>query len=152
MAKDRLTRSQRYVKKAVKNPIEAASDRDKRREKREAALIKKQEKEVKKEPVSKRRKIKASRKRLLFLAILILLILVIAIKAMNIYSLLKEREELLAYQYALMKEKAALNEEMNNVMSKEYVEQQARAQLKLVRPGEILYIFPKKDQDLEEED
>ncbi len=151
MAKDRLSRSQRYVKKAVENPVEAASDRERRREKREAALIRKKEKEVQKKPASKRRKLKASRKRLVYLVIILSLIALVAIKVENIHSLIKERQELTAYKYVLMKEKAALNEEMNNVKSKEYVEQQARAQLRLVRPGEILYIFPEKEKDLEED-
>ncbi|MFA5637809.1 MAG: septum formation initiator family protein [Anaerovoracaceae bacterium] len=151
MAKDRLSRSQRYVKKAVENPVEAASDREKRREKREADLIRKKEKEVQKKPASKRRKLKASRKRLVYLVIILSLIALVAIKVENIHSLIKERQELTAYKYVLMKEKAALNEEMNNVKSKEYVEQQARAQLRLVRPGEILYIFPEKEKDLEED-
>jgi cell division protein FtsB len=42
---------------------------------------------------------------------------------------------------ALQKEKQELEEELSHVYSKEYIEQQARAELRMIFPGEILYVL-----------
>jgi cell division protein FtsB len=78
--------------------------------------------------------------------------LALGIQVYHIYSLAKEREELTLNRYALEKERDRLEEELNNVNSTEYVEQQAREQLKLIMPGETLYIFPKKEDNSNDED
>ncbi len=42
----------------------------------------------------------------------------------------------------MIKERERLSRELLKVEDPQYIEEQARTQLKMVRPGEILYIFP----------
>ena len=48
-------------------------------------------------------------------------------------------------QEELKKERDELKEEAKNVKSLDYIEQQARKQLHLVLPGEILYVLPESE-------
>ena len=48
---------------------------------------------------------------------------------------------------ALLQEKIKLEEELNHVMDPKYIEQQARTQLRMIYPGEILYVLPDKPED-----
>jgi len=50
----------------------------------------------------------------------------------------------------LIETRDKLIRELENVNNPEYIEQQARSQLRLVMPGEVLYILP-PDTALEEE-
>jgi cell division protein FtsB len=146
MANKRLSRSQEYVKKSVSHPSKAQAEREERKQKRELELAKRRYCESPEPAPSIRRKAKNVRRRIMYLLILAALLLALSIQAFHIYSLVKEREELALNRYALEKEKARLEEELKNVNSTEYVEQQAREQLKLIMPGETLYIFPKKEE------
>ena len=48
----------------------------------------------------------------------------------------------------LIEQRKELKIELRNVNSKEYIEEQARKQLRLVDPDEILFVFPnEKDKD-----
>lgn len=67
----------------------------------------------------------------------------------NIVKLRAEQKELIELNEKLAAEKAALKEELKNVNDYEYIEEQARIQLRLVKPGEILYIL-EEDESKEE--
>lgn len=67
----------------------------------------------------------------------------------NIVKLRAEQKELIELNEKLAAEKAALKEELKNVNDYEYIEEQARIQLRLVKPGEILYIL-EEDEGKEE--
>ena len=67
----------------------------------------------------------------------------------NIIKLRAEQKELIELNEKLAAEKKALKEELKNVNDYEYIEEQARIQLRLVKPGEILYIM-EEDEGKEE--
>lgn len=67
---------------------------------------------------------------------------VIRLKAQN-YSLKKQQQE-------LIEERDRLAEELKHTGNKEYIKEQARKQLKLLDPGEIMFIF--RDGEGETED
>ena len=52
----------------------------------------------------------------------------------------KEQHEVLKKQEQLKEEKAKLKEDLKNINDKESIEEQAREKLKLVKPGETIYI------------
>lgn len=81
--------------------------------------------------------------------IVIFLIAVLGMSVKNIFVLQAEKKALTAEKEALMLEKESLQDELKNVSDTEYIEEQARIQLKLIKPGEILYIL---ENDKEKED
>lgn len=94
--------------------------------------------------MKKRRKYNLPR---ITLTIFILIaMVVVAVSLSNIFSLRAEQKELKSINKALLAEKASLQEELKNVNDFEYIEEQARIQLRLVKPGEILYILEDEDQ------
>ncbi len=82
------------------------------------------------------------------------LILILCMSVGNIFSLRAEQKALKEENNALLLEKESLQDELENVSDKEYIEEQARIQLKLIKPGEILYILEdeKDKEDNEKED
>ena len=71
-------------------------------------------------------------------AVFVLLFLIV----MNIVSLKKEQHDVKNEKEALEREKARLSKELEQVDQPENIEQQARDQLRLIKPGETLYLFP----------
>ena len=66
----------------------------------------------------------------------------------NIVKLELENRRLKHKQKELIEQRKELKIELRNVNSKEYIEEQARKQLRLVAPDEILFVFPnEKDKD-----
>lgn len=59
----------------------------------------------------------------------------------NIISLKKEQYDVQKQQEELKKEKKQLEKELDNINDPENLEEQARNQLRLVKPGETLYMF-----------
>ena len=59
----------------------------------------------------------------------------------KIIDLKMEEHQLLAQHEALLQEKEKLKEQLSNVNNPEFIEQEARKQLKLIMPGETLYIL-----------
>ena len=57
-------------------------------------------------------------------------------------ALTQERARVQAQLDELEKRRSELENELLMVNSDEYVEQQARSQLHMIRPGEVLYIVP----------
>lgn len=53
-------------------------------------------------------------------------------------------------QEALQKEKAQLEKELSEINNPENIEEQAREQLRLIKKGEYLYVFP-EDMNEDEE-
>jgi len=142
MPRKRLSRSQEYVRNSMKKPVDSAAVKV-RQQKRQEELAKRKTK-VKAAPkkTSVRQKSKHLRRKTIYFLVILMIIAAVAIQIVNIISLNKEKKDLEAEQQNLKKEQARLAEELNNVNSREYVEQQARQQLKLIMPGEILYVFP----------
>lgn len=133
----------RKARKAREKEEKAARKERKRARKEEAARQMASETEQKHHRRISRQK---RRRGLLIAGIIIILSLVVGYSAYQIISLKIEQKELKARQVQLKKEKKELQKEMTVVNDPEYIEQQARRQLKLIMPGETLYILPDSDQ------
>ena len=88
---------------------------------------------------------RALRKKQSFRRILVGLIIVVMLGFLcasitGIVMLKKEQHEVLKKQEQLKEEKAKLKEDLKNINDKESIEEQAREKLKLVKPGETIYI------------
>lgn len=105
---------------------------------------KKKKKKREKRPLSPRRKQQIKRKLTVYLVVAAFLLLTVGFSSYKIISLKIEENRLQQEKEELMEERDALQEETKDVQSKEYIEKQAREQLHLLLPGEILYMLPGK--------
>ncbi len=80
--------------------------------------------------------------RITVLAVLIVFILMVILSVNNIYSLKEEESQLKQKNEELLQLKEELMMELDNVNSREYIEEQARKQLKLVKGNELIFFFP----------
>ena len=84
----------------------------------------------------------------MFIAILTMVIAAYAImQVINIGKQLNERKRIEEETKMLLSEKEALQEELRNINSKEYIEDQARKRLKLARPGETIFIIESEEDE-----
>ncbi len=146
MSKRKPRRSREFKKNNQIIDIEEA--RRERREKRtQAAKKAKAEKRGKQEQTaSARKKSQKNRRRLIYAAIIFVIIAAIGMSAFKIISLLYEKSKLEKEHDRLLALKERLEQELESVNSPEYIEQQARSHLRLIKPGEILYILPDNDE------
>lgn len=100
----------------------------------------------------KKKKVRINRGRMALTVIVVVLIAVLGMSVKNIFSLRAEQKALKEANEALAVEKESLEEELKNVNDQDYIEEQARIQLKLIKPGEILYILDNEKKDSETED
>lgn len=85
------------------------------------------------------------RRRLIYLAVITTFLVAVFFTVQNVISLKIEERELLQQQRELEARKAELQEELTQVEEQDYIEQQARQQLHMIKPGEILYLLPEHD-------
>lgn len=85
-----------------------------------------------------------NRRRLLVVVIAVSLIGVITFSLLNVISLKKEQREVMQQAEELQQEKERLEKELSEINDPENIEQQARDQLRLIKPGEKLYMFPEE--------
>lgn len=98
-----------------------------------------------KEPI-RRKKMRNLKRKFIYGGTIIVIGAVISVSVINVFSL-KSENALAAQRLTLLEnEKERLGEELLKVDSTEYVEQQAREQLKMIMPGEVLYVL-KKGED-----
>jgi len=90
---------------------------------------------------TKRKLKKASRNLLAYLMMAVIVLSIAGFSVFRIIDLKLEQHQLLAQQEALIAEKEKLKEQLANVNNPEFIEQEARKQLKLIMPGETLYIL-----------
>lgn len=94
--------------------------------------------------------VKQSKRRrgIIYTAIIAVIIAVVGLSAFNIISLKKEQIEVGQKQQELEDIKAEKEEKLRHLNDPDYIEEQARTQLRLVLPGETIYVFPSlEDQD-----
>ena len=95
--------------------------------------------------IAARRKIrdaqKRRKKRLSMVAFVLIFILMSALLGKDIVRLKAENRALKKQQVALEKQRDELKEELTRVDDPEYIREQARKQLRLLNPGEILFNF-----------
>lgn len=77
---------------------------------------------------------------------LIIILFLAGISAYRIYNLKVQETKALKLQQELEAQKARLQQELTQTNDPEYIEEQAREQLKMVNPGEVLYIIPKESE------
>ena len=137
------------MRKKSKGRIQRYEERNRREEERREAEIRQT---AEKQPAKKVR-INGGRMALTIIVAVLMLVLLMSVK--GIFTLRAEQKALEEENSALLLEKEALKDELENVSDKEYIEEQARIQLKLIKPGEILYILDdekdKKDDEKEDE-
>jgi len=101
--------------------------------------------QAKDERKKKRTSARRRRRRLIYLVVVTAALLLVFFTARNIVGLKMEERELLQEQRDLEARKAELEEELTRVDETDYIEQQAREQLHMIKPGEILYLLPAHD-------
>ena len=84
--------------------------------------------------------------RLILTVIIVVLIFFAAISVKNIISLHIEKNDLEKENARLEDEKNQLQNELENADDPEYIEEQARQQLRMVMPGEVLYIIEEEGE------
>lgn len=85
--------------------------------------------------------------RMTVFAIVVILAVVVGMSVKNVLELSIEQHNLKKENASLKEKKAALEQEFENINDKNYIEQQARKQLNMVKPGEIVYIIDGEDED-----
>lgn len=89
----------------------------------------------------KKRRKKINWFRVILILIIIALAVGLAFSLKSVKDLQKEQKELQKSNKSLKAQKEQLQNELKHVNDKDYIEQQARKQLRLVKPGEVLYIL-----------
>ncbi len=130
--------------------IDIETARKERRERRRLAAECKLEKKMPRHKPSQRRIIKNLRRRLVYGTIFVAIAIIIGAAIYNVISLKAEQKDAMAKLSSLEAEREALEEELSIVDSKEYVEQQAREQLRMILPGETLYVLKDRKKDGDE--
>ena len=97
--------------------------------------------EERRKSTKKKKRIRINRVRIVVTVIVVVLIAVVGMSLKNVFDLRAEQKALHEKNKQLGSEKASLKEELKNVNDYDYIEEQARIQLKLIRPGEILYVL-----------
>ncbi|NLP29953.1 MAG: hypothetical protein GX363_02345 [Clostridiales bacterium] len=117
----------------------------------ETARIKKRKKRAQlqeeKDKVSRRKQAKVFRRRLIYGGIFVIIVLIIGASVYNVLSLKFEEARAISELESLYSEKERLEEELSHVDSKEYIEQQARDELRMIYPGEVLYVITEEDDN-----
>ena len=96
------------------------------------------------------RKKKIRRKRLTVLLIILLFVFLFTMCGREIFRLKAENYALQKQQEELKAERDRLTEELKKVGDKEYIKDQARKQLRLLDPGEIMFIFEEDEKAADE--
>ena len=89
-------------------------------------------------------------KKMFYLVSVLLVLAVTTYYAYNVIAVEIVQNQVEAEHKALLMEKARLEEELKNVSDPKYIEQQARTQLRMIFPGEVLYILPDKQEEKNE--
>lgn len=147
MSKRKPRRSREFKKNSQVVDFDEA--RRERREKRELAAKaekKKRKQEPERQTESARKKTKKNRRRLVYAGIILAIAGLIVFYGFNILSLLHERADVEKEHERLVAAKERLQQELEWVNSPEYIEQQARSHLRLIKPGEVLFLLP-QDSD-----
>ena len=142
MLKKKKRRSREYKNNSRVIDIEKA--RQERKRKRNEAAEKKSKNRKTKNIVTQRQAGKKARRRMVYFFITLFILCIIGVSVFNIVSLKLAKAEAEEEQRELLTQKARLESIYSQVSSPEYIEQQARHQLKMIKPEEILYVLPDK--------
>lgn len=85
-----------------------------------------------------------NRRRLMIGIVVVCVIIAVGASVINVISLKKEQHDIMKQAEELKLEKQQLEKELANINDTENLEEQARNQLRLIKPGELLYMFPEE--------
>lgn len=141
MAKKRRSREFKNSSQVI-DIEEARKKRQEKRNKNRSKMLVKQEPQ---RPERKSIRQGKNRRVLIYAVIIFIMVAVVGASIYNIMSLKGEQKDLLQEQKQLEAQKQELEEELKHLEDPDYIEEQARAQLRLVMPGESIYVFPDAD-------
>ena len=148
MKKRNRGRSRKFYKET--RVVDISEAREERRRSRTETQSKKEKTANTEKPKKKRKKKRLWRRTLIYMGIICIIFLLAGLSVYKIIDLKLEENKLEGQRQELIKEQKKLKEELKNVNDPEYIEQQARKQLKLIMPGETLYVLPdEKDPENE---
>ena len=130
------------------------SDASQRRENRSTPIESRRHKEEPKDEtlevkkkVRKKKRLKITNiKRFMASVIVVILIASVVVSAVNIVKLTIQRDKLQQQNADLLKLKEDLTQEFEYINSAEYIEQQARKDLKMIKENELLFIVSDEDE------
>lgn len=143
MLKRKKRRSREFKSSSQVINIEEA--RRERKKKRKDAAEKRGKSPKTKQIVTERQAGKKARRRMVYFFVFLFILCIIGVSAFNIVNLKLTEARTMKEQQALLEQKDKLEKVYSQVNSPEYIEQQARQQLRMIKPGEILYVLPDKD-------
>ena len=127
-------------------------DIDEARRKRQEKRQKQQHKERRREDAQPKRAVRASvkagrrKKHITYAVIILAIIAAIGISALNIVSLRAEYKEVELQNQQLLQQKEELEQQIKDSSKDKFVEEEARKQLRMVKPGETVYIVPNQEE------
>ncbi len=84
--------------------------------------------------------------------LIVVLFVICGFSVKTIIQLNIEKQQLKKTNAELIAQKEDLMAELKNVKDLDYIEEQARKQLKMIKPGEVLYVLDDKKTDSENKD
>lgn len=132
--------------------IDIDEARRKRQEKR-----KKQQKQAKAQEEGRSRSVRASikagrrKRKALYAVIILAIIAAIGMSVANIVSLKAEQREVKEEQQRLLDEKKQLEQQLDESDEAAYIEETAREMLRMIDPGETIYVVDPSDEEPSEE-
>ena len=88
----------------------------------------------------RKKRVLINKTRMALTVVILIVGIIFALSVKNIVDLRIEQKNLKKENVELKAEKKKLEAELKNVNDKNYIEEQARTQLNMIKPGEILYI------------
>ena len=132
--------------------IDIDAAREERRNRRAEVSAKKSQKEKRpKEKISRRKTVKIVRRRVIYSVIFLIIVVIIGLSVYHLISLKMEEARAQTELEALEHQKRDLEEELSHIGSQEYIEQQARQELRMILPGEILYVLKEEEENAAED-
>ena len=123
--------------------LERESQSEEQKERRAIRRKTLEEKAKVKDDPAKAKRAKSRKRTMLLLFLVVALAGTFTVRSVQrMVSLTRERAMVQAQLEELEKRRSELENELLMVNSDEYVEQQARSQLHMIKPGEVLYIVP----------
>ncbi len=145
MFKKKKRRSRAF--KETSQVINLDEARKKRKQKRELIAGKKYKAKKLKTKITQRQAGQKVRRRMVCFCVFVAVAFILGASVFSIVSLKIAEAKTIQEQESLLAEKSRLEKTLSQVNEPEYIEQQARKQLRMIKPGEILYILPGDSTD-----
>ncbi len=114
--------------------------------------IERRDKDSSEKKNNKKKKKVINVKRLTTSAVLLIFVVSVGFSAFKLFKLKCEKDSLMERQAELSQLKEELTAELEHVDSAEYIEQQARKTLRLIKKNEILFVLPDSKNDIKDSD